>query len=260
MTAPDAGTTAPPDTRPPTRPPTTPPGNPPPQPPKSGLVPLADVVRASRISLAATRYRLHLSIDPATLPGQDGGVVPTVVEVLLATLRGRVAEALELLTDIESVAASHLSPVRVGAAGGRTSRAADPARQGLPARGLGGPSVLRLLPGDTGDDRAGSAAAAGGSAVGLGRSGAGSEPSRAGDEGAVARPGQDAVAPDVPLGRSPEPASQAALGAGDQLEDEFTLPPAPPSWARPVGGREWPGTRDIALQVAEGARRRARDH
>jgi hypothetical protein len=69
------------------------------------------------------------------------------------------------------------------------------------------------------------------------------------------------AAASVAVGEAPDLAA-AGSGAGDLLTGvapvaAFALPPMLPGWARPVGGYEWPGTRDIARQIADGARRRA---
>jgi hypothetical protein len=130
---------------------------------------------------------------------------------------------------------------------------------GAPGR-AGDRSNLGLLPGRT-EEAAGSAAD-GGSAERSGEvSGAGSKPPGS-YPGMRPSPGLPAdAAASVAAGEAPDLAA-AGPGAGDLLTGvapvaAFALPPTLPSWARPVGGYVWPGTRDIARQVADGARRRA---
>lgn len=191
------------------RPPTGPkPATPRPATPRKGHLPIGEGFSLAQILAGAAKLTTQLidvlaaqRTDPnADMPGE----VDRALGGMVAELRLMHAELADL---------------------------SDAARQGLPARGPGGPSDQGPLPGRT--VTAGSAAA-GGSAQGLGRStGAGSKPGRS--------PGraEDVAAPVAHPGGSPETAA-AVLGAGAPIRH------ADGSFSLPV----WPGTERLARSIS----------
>lgn len=253
MTTADPGPTRPATPRPPTGPK---PATPRPATPRKGHLPIALVCDCGHEGLELMWHMSDCPVKRGTALPSLADLIRDVSRLLKAdiTMLARQYELLPIDEDPFFAGVAPFADRKLGNAVANIRAALDdlndvaellaqiPARQGLPARGPGGPSDQGPLPGRT--VTAGSAAA-GGSAQGLGRStGAGSKPGRS--------PGraEDVAAPVAHPGGSPETAA-AVLGAGAPIRH------ADGSFSLPV----WPGTAravaSIAQQVAAEAQRRS---